>query len=97
MESRVGELIIFFPLYKWNASKVGCSAFDLLSYPHIRSADFVTSIPALSTFDPRVLARVDIDGTPLYFMLSSTDPDSISSQDAMRPTCAANMQMSVCS
>ncbi|KAF8497777.1 mitochondrial translation optimization protein [Russula emetica] len=33
------------------------SAFDLLRYPHIRSADFVTSIPALSTFDPRVLAR----------------------------------------
>ena len=96
MESRVGELI-FFPMTKWNISKVGPSAFDLLRYPHIRSADFVTSIPALSTFDPRVLARVDIDGTPLYFMLSSTNPDSISSQDAMRHTCAANMQMSVCS
>ena len=96
MEYRVGELI-FFPLFKWNPSKVGRSAFDLLSYRHIRSADFVTSIPALSTFDPRVLARVDIDGTPLYLMLSSTDPDSISSQDAIRRTCAANMQMSACS
>ncbi len=71
------------------------SAFDLLSYPHIRSADFVTSIPALSTLDPRVLKRIDIDGMPLYLMLSSTTPDGISSQDAMRHTCAANMQMSV--
>ena len=96
MESRVGELI-YFPLSKWNTSKTGRSAFDLLSYPHIKSADFVTSIPALSTLDPRILARADIDGTPLYFMLSSIDPDSISSQDAMRHTCAAKMQMSVCS
>ena len=29
----------------------------------------MTSIPALSTFDPRVLARVDIDGTPLLSLL----------------------------
>lgn len=78
MESRVGELI-FFPLFKWNTFKVRRSAFELLCYPHIKSADFVTSIPALSTIDPRVLARVDIDGTPLYFMLSSTNPDSICS------------------
>ena len=76
MESRVGKLI-FLLLSKWNTSEVGRSAFDLLRYPQVRSADFVTSIPALSTFDPRVLARVDIDGTPLYFILSSTNPDSI--------------------
>jgi len=94
MESRVGELI-FFLLFKWNTSKVGRSAFDLLSHPHIRSADFVTSIPALSTLDPRVLARVDIDGTPLYIMLLSTNPNSIYSQDATRHTYTANMQMSV--
>jgi hypothetical protein len=96
MESRVGELI-FFPLSKWITPEVGRSAFDLLRYPHTRSADFVTSIPALSTFDPRVLARVDIDGTPHYFILSSTNPDGISSQDAIRHTCAANRQISVCS
>lgn len=41
---------------------MGHSAFDMLSYPHIRSADFVKAIPALSTLDPRILARVDIDG-----------------------------------
>jgi len=34
----------------------------MLSYPHIRSADFVKAIPALGTLDPRILARVDIDG-----------------------------------
>ena len=34
----------------------------MLSYPNIRSADFVKAIPVLNTLDPRILARVDIDG-----------------------------------
>ncbi|KAI9439206.1 glucose inhibited division protein A-domain-containing protein [Lactarius indigo] len=38
------------------------SAFDMLSHPHIRSADFVDLIPALGAIDPRILARLDIDG-----------------------------------
>jgi len=38
------------------------SAFDMLSHPHIRSADFVDIIPALGAIDPRIMARVDIDG-----------------------------------
>ncbi|KAH9961894.1 glucose inhibited division protein A-domain-containing protein [Russula dissimulans] len=38
------------------------SAFDMLSHPHIRSADFVKSIPALNSLDPRILARIDVDG-----------------------------------
>ncbi|KAI9451594.1 glucose inhibited division protein A-domain-containing protein [Russula earlei] len=41
---------------------VGHSAFDMLSHPHIRSANFVKAIPALDSLDPRILARVDIDG-----------------------------------
>jgi hypothetical protein len=41
----------------------------MLNYPHIRSADFVTLIPALNTLDRRILARVDIDGTSLNTML----------------------------
>jgi tRNA uridine 5-carboxymethylaminomethyl modification enzyme len=42
--------------------KPTCSAFDMLSHPHIRSADFVDLIPALGAVDPRIMARVDIDG-----------------------------------
>ncbi|KAF8465141.1 glucose inhibited division protein A-domain-containing protein [Russula ochroleuca] len=38
------------------------SAFHMLRYPHFRSADLVKTIPALNTLDPRVLARVDING-----------------------------------
>ncbi|KAI0288591.1 glucose inhibited division protein A-domain-containing protein [Russula brevipes] len=38
------------------------SAFDMLSHPHVRSIDFIRSIPALGVIDPRILARVDIDG-----------------------------------
>ena len=38
------------------------SAFDMLNHPHIRSADFVDVIPALGAIDPRIMARVDIDG-----------------------------------
>ncbi|KAH9031048.1 mitochondrial translation optimization protein [Lactarius pseudohatsudake] len=38
------------------------SAFDMLSHPHIRSADFVDLIPALGAIDRRILARLDIDG-----------------------------------
>jgi tRNA uridine 5-carboxymethylaminomethyl modification enzyme len=38
------------------------SAFDMLSHPHIRSADFVDLIPALGAIDPRIMARIDIDG-----------------------------------
>ena len=57
------------PLSKQNTSELGRSAFDLLRYPHVKSTDFVKSIPALSTLDPRVLARVDVNGTPLHFAL----------------------------
>ncbi|KAH9012793.1 glucose inhibited division protein A-domain-containing protein, partial [Lactarius pseudohatsudake] len=42
--------------------KPTCSAFDMLSHPHIRSADFVDLIPALGAIDRRILARLDIDG-----------------------------------
>ncbi|KAI0263638.1 mitochondrial translation optimization protein [Gloeopeniophorella convolvens] len=38
------------------------SAFDMLSHPNLRGSDFVKVIPALGTIDPRILARVDIDG-----------------------------------
>ncbi|KAI0299975.1 glucose inhibited division protein A-domain-containing protein [Multifurca ochricompacta] len=38
------------------------SAFDMLNYPHIRSADFMNVIPSLNTIDPHILARIDIDG-----------------------------------
>jgi hypothetical protein len=51
----------------------------MLRYPHFRSADLVKTIPALNTLDPRVLARVDINGMPLHSMLPSTTTDSISS------------------
>ena len=34
----------------------------MLSHPRIRSADFVDLIPALGAIDPRIMARVDIDG-----------------------------------
>jgi len=50
---------------------MGRSAFDMLSHPHMRSADFVKSIPALNSLDPRILARIDIDGTLLHSRLWS--------------------------
>jgi hypothetical protein len=78
MGSCVGEPI-FIPLSKRKTSKVGRSAFHMLRYPHFRSADLVKTIPALNTLDPRVLARVDINGMPLHSMLPSTTTDSISS------------------
>jgi tRNA uridine 5-carboxymethylaminomethyl modification enzyme len=46
--------------------KPTCSAFDMLSHPHIRSSNFVDLIPALGAIDPRIMARVDIDGVPSH-------------------------------
>lgn len=72
MGSCVGEPI-FDSLPKQNTFKVRRSAFGMLRYPHIRSIDFVKSIPALSALDPRVLARVDVNGTPLHSVLPSAN------------------------
>ncbi|KAI3598080.1 mitochondrial translation optimization protein [Moniliophthora roreri] len=38
------------------------SAFEMLRYPKIKSVNFRGLIPELSTIDPLVLARIDIDG-----------------------------------
>jgi len=56
--------------------KLTCSAFDMLSHPYLRSADFVDLIPALGAIDPRILARVDVDGM-LSFTLCFTTPHRV--------------------
>ena len=38
------------------------SGFDLLANPRVLINDIVPAIPALGTIDPRLLARVQIDG-----------------------------------
>jgi len=70
MGSYEGELF-FSTLFGLITLKMGRSAFDMLSHPHMRSADFVKSIPALNSLDPRILARIDIDGTLLHSRLWS--------------------------
>ncbi|KZP06584.1 mitochondrial translation optimization protein [Athelia psychrophila] len=41
---------------------VSRSAFDMLRYAQLRSADFVSAIPALAAIPAHILARIDIDG-----------------------------------
>ncbi|KAJ3730752.1 glucose inhibited division protein A-domain-containing protein [Lentinula raphanica] len=38
------------------------SAFEMLRYRNINSIDLITLIPDLAKFDPKLLARIDIDG-----------------------------------
>ncbi|KAK7047759.1 Mitochondrial Translation Optimization [Paramarasmius palmivorus] len=38
------------------------SAFEMLRYPKIKTADFQGLIPELSTIDPSIYSRIDIDG-----------------------------------
>jgi tRNA uridine 5-carboxymethylaminomethyl modification enzyme len=49
----------------------------MLCHPHIRSADFVDVIPELRTIHPRILARLDIDGTLLYYTHVIRYPNSL--------------------
>jgi hypothetical protein len=42
------------------------SAFDMLRYPNLRTADFIKVIPELATIDPRILSRIDIDGVSCH-------------------------------
>jgi hypothetical protein len=39
------------------------SGFDLLRYPTLSSSDLKVAIPSLSDVDPRILARIDVEGT----------------------------------
>lgn len=41
------------------------SAFDLLMHRNIQIASLVPIVPSLSSTDPQILSRVEIDGTPL--------------------------------
>lgn len=45
----------------WRCSRP-ISGFDLLANPRITMSDIIPAIPALGTIDPRLLARVQIDG-----------------------------------
>lgn len=45
----------------WRRSRP-ISGFDLLANPRITMSDIIPAIPALGTIDPRLLARVQIDG-----------------------------------
>ncbi|KIM75217.1 hypothetical protein PILCRDRAFT_827463 [Piloderma croceum F 1598] len=38
------------------------SAFDMLRYPNLRTADFAKVIPELAAIDPHIFSRIDIDG-----------------------------------
>jgi hypothetical protein len=38
------------------------SAFDMLRYPRVSTADLKIAIPDLSTVDSQILARIDIEG-----------------------------------
>ncbi|KIM87906.1 hypothetical protein PILCRDRAFT_95660 [Piloderma croceum F 1598] len=38
------------------------SAFDMLRYPNLRTADFAKVIPELAAIDPHILSRIDVDG-----------------------------------
>ncbi|KAJ3764189.1 mitochondrial translation optimization protein [Lentinula raphanica] len=38
------------------------SAFEMLRYRNINSIDLIALIPGLAKFDPRLLARIDVDG-----------------------------------
>jgi hypothetical protein len=42
------------------------SAFDMLRYANLRTADFVKVIPELATIDLRILSRIDVDGETCY-------------------------------
>jgi len=41
------------------------SAFDMLRYPNLRTADFAKVIPELATIDPHILSRINVDGMSL--------------------------------
>ena len=49
-----------FPKH-WRYSR-SISGLDLLANPRVTISDIVPVIPALGTIDPRLLARVQIDG-----------------------------------
>jgi tRNA modifying enzyme MnmG/GidA C-terminal domain len=49
----------------------------MLSHPHIRSADFKNVIPGLRTINPRILARLDIDGMLPYSTRYFMTPNSL--------------------
>jgi hypothetical protein len=38
------------------------SAFDMLRYAKLRTADFIKVIPELASIDPHILSRIDVDG-----------------------------------
>ena len=42
------------------------SAFDMLRYANLRTADFVKVIPELAAIDLRILSRIDVDGENCY-------------------------------
>lgn len=54
--------------------KLFCSAFDLLRNPTITTSELKKVIPELTSIDPAILARVDIDGERLVSSCRSS-PD----------------------
>jgi tRNA uridine 5-carboxymethylaminomethyl modification enzyme len=53
------SLFLYSPL----SHVMGSSGFDLLRYPTLSSSDLKAAIPSLSDVDPRILARIDVEGT----------------------------------
>jgi tRNA uridine 5-carboxymethylaminomethyl modification enzyme len=52
----------FFSLFPLS-HVMGSSGFDLLRYPTLSSSDLKVAIPSLSDVDPRILSRIDVEGT----------------------------------
>ena len=50
------------------------SGLDLLANPRIAMSDVIPAIPALGAIDPRLLARVQIDGTWPPYVTSPGSP-----------------------
>lgn len=53
------------------------SAFELLRYPGVATANLKAIIPALANVDPYILARIDVDGRFGRLLSSSFPADNI--------------------
>ena len=57
-----------------------CSAYDLLRFPQITVTDIVKAMPSLSDVSPRVLQRIEIEGTSVIQICDSPlSPESSAS------------------
>ena len=70
MGSRSGEMAFcggqhILSLLKGSLAYTSSSAFDMMRFPWITTSVLKGAVPALSSIDPHILARVDVDGAQL--------------------------------